>query len=189
MSDRQRKSAWRDRWEQALVDALSAQLGPSSDAKAPASLHGYFAPARGTDGHRVLSSCSGSPFAEGGRRVCLEICDWINESPGRAAMRERIDGIDGMLIETVTRLVGAPPGTTAVLAASPADAFRLMGGLFSIEAKGKPLRLPVPTIAENGQRRARGHGSAASRAGTYPGSIRGGIADRGDPDPDAQAGW
>lgn len=176
MSDQQRSGDWRgDRREQALVDALSAELGPSWDANAPTSLHGYFAPARGTNGHRVLSSCSGSPIAEGARRLCLKMCDWIMEAPGRAAMHERIASIDGMFAETVTCLVGAPPGTTVVLAVSPADAFRLLGILFSVEARGKPLRVLVPTIADiasavpagmQGRHVAPGPGQGRSEAGS-----------------------
>jgi hypothetical protein len=149
MSDRQKSGAWFSHYrEEALVEALAAELGPSWNAKAPTSLHGYFAPARGAGRHRVLSSCSGSPLSERARALCLQICEWIIEAPDRAAVRERIAGIDGMFAENVTRLVGAPAGTAVVLAASPADAFRLMGMLFSIEAKRKPLRVLVPTIGE-----------------------------------------
>jgi hypothetical protein len=149
MSDRRKSSAWISHGrEQALIGALAAELGPGWDADASASLHGYFAPARGAGRHTVLSSCSGSPLSDGARALCLQIFEWIIEAPDQVAMRERIAGIDGMFAENMTRLVGAPPGTAVVPAASPADAFRLMGMLFAVEAKGKPLRVLVPTIAE-----------------------------------------
>lgn len=149
MSDRRKSGAWLGHSrEQALVSALAAELGPSWDAQATESLHGYFAPARGADRHTVLSSCSGSPLSERAHALCLGEIDWILDAPDPAAMRGRIDVIRAVFRENVIRLVGASAGTVVVPVASPADAFRLLGILFSIEANRKPLRVMVPTIGE-----------------------------------------
>jgi hypothetical protein len=149
MSDRRKSGAgFGHNREQALVDALAAELGPSWDAEAAESLHGYFAPAREAGRHTVLSSCSGSPFSEWARALCLGEIDWILNAPDPAAMRGRIDVMRAVFRENVIRLVGASAGTVLVPVASPADAFRLLGILFSIEAKRKPLRVMVPTIGE-----------------------------------------
>lgn len=149
MSDRQQSgAAFGQNRDRALISALAAELGPSWNAQASASLHGYFAPAR-VDGRRtVLSSCSASPLSECGRAICLRVVDHLLEAPDQAAIRQRVTSYHAMFAENVTRLVGALAGTTVVLAASPADAFRMMGMLFAIEAKPKPLRVLVRTIGE-----------------------------------------
>jgi hypothetical protein len=142
MSDRQESNAWfSHNREQALIGALAAELGPSWNAKASASLHGYFAPARGAGRHTVLSSCSGSPLTERARALCLQMCDWIIEAPDRTAVRERIAGIDGMFAENLTRLVGAPAGTVVVLAASAMTCWLCAGR--EKTACGRCCRLPT----------------------------------------------
>ncbi|GAB0119876.1 hypothetical protein [Acidisoma sp. 7E03] len=134
--------------EQALIDALAAELGPSWDPRLSGSLHGYFAPARGAAGRSVLSSCTGSPLGDDARALCLDTVAWITGGPDRAAIRKRAARVRDTVVESLLQLVGAPAGTEVVLAASPADSFRLMGMLYAIEAEGQPLRVLVPTVAE-----------------------------------------
>lgn len=149
MSDRRKSYAGcRSDRERTLLGALAAELGPSWDTNASQSLHGYFAPARATAGHTVLSSCSGSPLSADARRICLQALGQLLEAPEPRVMRARIDALDSMFAEGITRLVGAPAGTEVVLAASAADAFRMMGILFALEATPKPLRVLAPTIGE-----------------------------------------
>ncbi len=112
-------------------------------------LHSYFVPKRRPDRDYVLfSSCTAMPLLEWGYEICDAPYRYVIEAEDRGELSYRLGVVETGFERKLLAAMSAPEGTKVVVAASPADAFRMAATLFVLESNGPPVRTLFPSVLE-----------------------------------------
>ena len=157
--------------EAALVAMLSAGFTAPADSE-PKGLRRHFGPRRVRDTEFALfSSCSGMPLTDWAYETSEIPYHYVIDGQDRGDVENLLRELKHLFQKKFLNAISAPPGTTMLVASSPADAFRMASVFFALACNGEPMRWLAPSFGEMGSE--------------IPAGMRGRIVrpgeDRGDP--------
>jgi hypothetical protein len=157
--------------EATLMAMLSAGFAAPAEGE-PKGLRRHFMPRRvRNDEFALFSSCSGMPMLDWAHETCEVPYHYVIAGQDRGDVENLLRELKHLFQKKFLKAISAPPGTTMLVASSPADAFRMAAVLFALACNGEPMRWLAPSFGEMGSE--------------IPAGMRGRIVrpgeDRGDP--------
>ena len=157
--------------EAALVAMLSAGFVAPTEIE-QMGLRRHFRPRRVRDTEFALfSSCSSMPLTDWAYETSEIPYHYVIDGQDRGDVENLLRELKHRFQKKFLKAISAPPGTTMLVASSPADAFRMASVLFALACNGEPMRWLTPSFGEMGSE--------------IPAGMRGRIVrpgeDRGDP--------
>ena len=136
--------------EAALVAMLSAGFVAPAESE-PMGLRRHFRPRRVRDGEFTLfSSCSGMPLTDWAYDTSEIPYQYVIDGQDRGDVENLLRELKHLFQKKFLDAISAPPGTTMLVASSPADAFRMAAVLFALACNGEPMRWLAPSFGEMG---------------------------------------
>lgn len=134
----------------ALMAMLSAGITAPAEGE-PKGLLRHFIPRRvRTDEFALFSSCSGMPLTDWAYETSEIPYHYVIDGKDRGDVENLLGELKHLFQKKFLNAISAPPGTTMLVASSPADAFRMAAVLFAMACNGEAMRWLTPSFGEMG---------------------------------------